>query len=181
MIVIALGLPAFLLLQPYLKRCRGINFIRIMPFLDQFQQCFKPKYHSFAAFYLMCRLLVFLILSLEMIQYNIRFLLLQILSFIIAMIHAWLQPYNENKLNSFDQIILLIALMIVSLNVGIPCTSLHTSIEMSDSIVAILALLPLILFIGFLLSSTTLGRLLWQKITCNSITRHRGSTVRSVS
>ena len=178
MIVIALGLPVFLLLQPYLKRCRGINFIRIVPLLDQFQQCFKPKYHSFAAFYLICRLLVFGILCLEMIQYNIRFLLLQILSFIIAMIHAWLQPYRENKLNSLDQIILLIALMIVSLNVGIPCTSLHTSIEISDSIVAILALLPLILFIGFLLSSTALGRLLWQKITCKNTNRRRGSTVR---
>ena len=181
MIVIALGLPVFLLLQPYLKRCRGINFIRIMPFLDQFQQCFKPKYHSFAAFYLVCRLLVFLILCLEMIPYNIRFLLLQFLSLIIAMIHAWLQPYKENKLNSLDQIILLVALMIVSLNVGIPCTSLHTSIEMSDSIVAILAVLPLILFIGFLLSSTALGRLLWQKITCKSTNRRRGSTVRSVA
>ena len=178
MIVIAIGLPVFLLLQPYLKRCRGINFIRIVPLMDQFQQCFKPKYHSFAAFYLICRLLVFLILCLEMIQYNIRFLLLQILSFIIAMIHAWLQPYRENKLNSLDQTILLIALMIISLNVGIPCTSLHTRIEMSDSFVAILALLPLILFIGFILSSTALGRLLWQKLTCKSTSRRRGSTVR---
>ena len=181
MIVIALGLPAFLLLQPYLKRCRGINFIRIVPFLDQFQQCFKPKYHSFAAFYLICRLFVFLILSLEMIQYNIRLFLLQILCFLIAMIHAWLHPYKENKLNSLDQTTLLIALMIVSLSVGIPDTSLNASIEMNDSIVAFLAFLPLIMFVGFLLSSTALGRLLWQKITCNKVNlHHRGSTLRLV-
>ena len=181
MIVIALGLPAFLLLQPYLKRCRGINFIRIVPFLDQFQQCFKPKYHSFAAFYLICRLFVFLILSLEMIQYNIRLFLLQILCFLIAMIHAWLHPYKENKLNSLDQTTLLIALMIVSLSVGIPDTSLNASVEMNDSIVAFLAFLPLIMFVGFLLSSTALGRLLWQKITCNKVNlHHRGSTLRLV-
>jgi len=88
------------------------------------------------------------------------------------MIHAWLQPYKEDKLNSLDQTILLIALMIVSLNVGIPFTSLNADKEGNDSIVATLALLPLILFVGFLLSSTAVGRLLWQKITCCDNVNH---------
>ena len=182
LIVIALGLPVFLLLQPYLKKSRRINFIRILPLLDQFQQCFKTKYHSVAAFYLICRLLIFVILGMDMIQYSTRFLILQIFCFTIAMIHAWLQPYKENKLNSHDQTILLIALMIVSLSAGVAYTSLNGNTEMNDSIVAILALLPLVLFVGFMLSSTALGRLLWQKLACNTVnfSRH-GSTVRSVS
>ena len=179
-IVIALGLPIFLLLQPFLKK--RINFIRIVPLLDQFQQCFKTKYHSFAGFYMICRLLLFLILSLDMITYNNRFLILQVLCFVIAVIQAWVQPYKEDKLNSLDQTILLIALMIVSLNVGIPYTSLSHNEIMNDAIVAILAMLPLIVFAGFLLSSTAIGRLLWQKITREVVNRpHDGSTLRLAS
>ena len=182
LIVIAIGLPVFLLLQPYLKKSRRINFIRILPLLDQFQQCFKTKYHSVAAFYLICRLLIFVILGMDMIQYSTRFLILQIFCFTIAMIHAWLQPYKENKLNSHDQTILLITLMIVSLSAGVAYTSLNGNTEMNDSIVAILALLPLVLFVGFMLSSTALGRLLWQKLACNTVNvSHHGSAVRSVS
>ena len=179
-IVIALGLPIFLLLQPFLKR--WFNFIRIVPLLDQFQQCFKPKYHSFAAFYMICRLLLFLILSIDMIAYSTRFLILQMLCFVFAVIHAWVQPYRDDKLNSLDQTILLIALMIVSLNVSIPFTSLNHNEMMNDAIVAILAILPLVVFVGFLLSSTAIGRLLWQKITRKNVNRPRDdSIVRSAS
>ena len=179
-IVIALGLPIFLLLQPFLKR--WFNFIRIVPLLDQFQQCFKTKYHSFAAFYMICRLLLFLILSMDMITYSTRFLILQMLCFVIAVIHAWAQPYKEDKLNSLDQTILLIALMIVSLNVSIPYTSLSHDEIMNDAIVAILAMLPLIVFVGFLLSSTAIGRTLWQKIIRKGVNHPRdGSTLRSAS
>ena len=179
-ILIALGLPIFLLLQPFLKK--RINFIRIVPLLDQFQQCFKLQYHSFAAFYMICRLLLFLILSLDMITYSTRFLILQVLCFVIAVIQVWVQPYKEDKLNSLDQTILLIALMIVSLNVGIPYTSLSHNEIMIDAIVAILAMLPLIVFAGFLLSSTAIGRLLWQKITREVVNGPRdGSTLRLAS
>ena len=117
-----------------------------------------------------------------MIAYSTRFLILQVLCFVIAMIHAWVQPYIEDKLNSLDQSILLIALMIVSLNVGIPFTSLNHNEVMNDAIVAILAMLPLIVFVGFLLSSTAIGRLFWQKITREDVNRPRdGSTLRSAS
>ena len=180
-IAIALGMPIFLLMQPCLKRCEKINFIRITPLLDQFQQCFKPKYHSFASFYMICRLLIFLILGLDMVAYDTRFLMLQVLCFLIAMIHAWFQPYKESKLNSLDQTILLIALMIVSLNVGIPFTSLNRSNIMNDTIVAVLAFLPLILFIGFLLTSTSIAKFVWQKLTCRDANRpRRGNSLRSV-
>lgn len=171
-ILVALGLPAFLLLQPYLQKSNKFNFVKILPLLDQFQQCYHLKYRSVAAFYMICRLLIFLIISLDTVPFSTRFLLLQVLCFIIAVIHAWLQPYKESKLNSLDQTILLIALMIVSLNVGIPFTSLDASEEVNDSTVAILALLPLVLFVGFLLASTTLGRKLWQKITCHNAVNH---------
>ena len=132
---------------------------------------------------MICRLLIFLILGLDMIAYSTRFLILQVFCFVIAMIHAWLQPYKESKLNSLDQTILLIALMIVSLNVSIPFTSLNHNKVMNDhTIVAILAMLPLIIFVGFLLSSTAIGTLIWQKITRKDVNRpRRGSTLRLVS
>ena len=101
------------------------------------------------------------------------------LCFVIAVIHAWVQPYKEDKLNSLDQTILLIALMIVSLNISIPYTSLSHDEIMNDAIVAILAMLPLIVFVGLLLSSTAIGRTLWQKITREG--PHDGSTLRSES
>ena len=51
-LVIVIGLPLLLLLEPFLNR--KINFYRIKPLLDQFQGCYKDKYRSFAAFYMIC-------------------------------------------------------------------------------------------------------------------------------
>jgi len=158
--VVVLGLPIFLFLQPFLRRCEKLNFIRIIPLLDQFQQCYKLKYHSVAAFYLTCRLVLFLILGLDMVSYNNRFFVLQVVCFLIAMVHAWLQPYKDDKLNSLDQMILLVALMIVSLNIGIPFTSLDADKKANDSVIIIFVLLPLMLFVGHLLS------VLMRKLPC---------------
>ena len=164
--VVVLGLPIFLFLQPFLRRCKRLNFIRIMPILDQFQQCYKLKYHSAAAFYLICRLVLFSILGLDIVSYSNRFFVLQVVCFLIAMAHAWLQPYKDDKLNSLDQMILLVALMIVSLNIGIPFTSLDANKRANDFVIIILALLPLVLFVGHLLSSV-----LARKLPCGKTDR----------
>ena len=58
-IMIVIGLPLLLLLEPFLNS--KINFTRIKPLLDQFQGCFKNKYRWFAAYYMICRLIILMI------------------------------------------------------------------------------------------------------------------------
>ena len=55
-IVVVVGLPLLLLLEPLLNR--KINFIKIKPLLDQFQGCYKDKFRWFAAYYMICRLII---------------------------------------------------------------------------------------------------------------------------
>ena len=163
LVLVVFGLPVFLFLQPFLKRFRKINFIRIIPLLDKVQQCYKLRYHWVTSFYLMCRLVILLIFFfLDLISTtdsNMRFYILQVVCFIIAAVHAWLQPYKDDKLNSLDQMILLVLLMVVSLNVGIPFTSLDAKIVANDVTVLLFAVLPLITFIIFLFS---------KKFCCNA-------------
>ena len=55
-LIIVIGFPLLLFLQPFLRG--KINFIKIKPLLDQFQGCYKNQYHWFAAYYLFCRILI---------------------------------------------------------------------------------------------------------------------------
>jgi len=59
-LVIVIGLPLLLLLEPFLNK--KINFIRMKPLLDQFQGCYKDKYCCFAAYYMICRLVIIVII-----------------------------------------------------------------------------------------------------------------------
>ena len=61
-VIIVIGLPLFLLLEPFLRQ--RVNLVRIKPLLDQFQGCYKDKYHWFAAYYLICRQVIILIVYL---------------------------------------------------------------------------------------------------------------------
>ena len=55
-IAIVIGLPFLLLFEPFLNR--KINFVKIKPLLDQFQECYQGKYRCFAAYYMICRLVM---------------------------------------------------------------------------------------------------------------------------
>ena len=59
-IAIVIGLLFLLLFEPFLNR--KINFVKIKPLLDQFQGCYKDKYHCFAAYYMICRLMIIVII-----------------------------------------------------------------------------------------------------------------------
>jgi len=159
-IVIVLGFPIFLLLQPLLRRCQRIQFIKIQHILDQFQQCYKSKFHWAAGIYLICRLLIFLIVSLliNTFEYVTSYFVLQILCFIVAMVHIVLRPYKDDMVNSLDHMILLIAMLVVSLNTNNLFISLSMDKVNIDVIVAMLVLLPLIIYIGFLLFTSYLRR-----------------------
>ena len=59
-LVIVIGLPLLLLLEPFLNH--KINFTRMKPLLDQFQGCYKDKHRCFAAHYMMCRLVIIVVI-----------------------------------------------------------------------------------------------------------------------
>ena len=136
-LVVGIGLPLLLLLEPVLSR--KINFIRIKPLLDQFQGCYKDKYRWFAAYYLICRQVIFLIVyNFNSNYYNMLFYL-QTVCVIIAMIHMWFQPYQRMFLNALDGVMLLLILFEVNINT-FPFLK-NVTIE----IVVIMVILPLLL------------------------------------
>ena len=137
-LVVGIGLPLLLLLEPVLSR--KINFIKIKPLLDQFQGCYKDKYRWFAAYYLICRQVIFLIVySFNTDYYNMLFYL-QTACIVIAIIHIWIQPYQKEFLNALDGVMLLLIVLEVNINT-FPFLK-NVTIE----IVVIIVVLPLILF-----------------------------------
>ena len=111
-IVIVLGLPLLLLLEPFLNS--RISFVKIKPFLDQFQGCYKDNYRCFAGYYMICRLIIIIVL----IKYSsidfLGYYLLSITCTLMALIHLIIKPYASNILNVFDGMILQLMSFIVS-------------------------------------------------------------------
>ena len=58
--LIVVGLPLLFGLEPFVNS--KINFVKVKPLLDQFQCCYKGSYHYFAAYYMVCRLVILLLL-----------------------------------------------------------------------------------------------------------------------
>ena len=137
-VIIVIGLPVFLLLEPFLRR--RVNLVRIKPLLDQFQGCYKDKYRWFAAYYLICRQVIILIVYVGNGNYYYMLYGLQTVCVIIVMIHIWLQPYKNSFLNGLDAIILLILVLVINLNLF----SLFSSFP-TDYFSIVLVMLPLLL------------------------------------
>ena len=135
-VVVLVSLPLLLLLEPFLRH--RINFIRIKPLLDQFQGCYKRKYHSFAAYYLICRQVIFVIVFVANEDYSNMLYYLHTVCIVIAMIHIWVQPYKKEFLNAWDGVILLIMVLVVNLNA-------FTSSLPATVIAVILVLFPILL------------------------------------
>ena len=110
-LLIAIGFPLLLLLQPFLKS--KINFIKIKPLLDQFQGCYKDHLHFFASYYLICRQV--LIAMAFNSDFDNALYYLQAISVIIVTIHVWVQPYKSDTLNVLDGIILLTMILVINL------------------------------------------------------------------
>ena len=142
-IVIVIGLPLLLALEPFLSA--KINFIRIKPLLDQFQGCYKDKYRCFAAYYMICRLIIItLVIANSSSEYIFQ-------SFIISacvmmdLTHQIFKPYSNTMLNNFDGIILHF-LVLVSV---LPLAEIHNDYDpnLAAGIVFIYVMLPLLIFI----------------------------------
>ena len=141
-IVIVIGLPLLLILEPFLNH--KINFIRIKPLLDQFQGSYKDKCRCFAGYYMICRLLIIIIVvSNPSNDFFISYILVTICG-MIALIHQTIKPYAHNKiLNRFDGLILQLIIFIAAL-------PLPENLE-SPLVILVLITLPLLMFIALTL------------------------------
>jgi len=139
-LVIVIGLPLLLLLEPFLNH--KINFTRVKPLLDQFQGCYKDKYRSFAAYYMICRLVIIATVILIPSSNDLSQLLLTFSCSALAHIPIFFKPYDHKLLNIFDG---LISLLVV-LATLIPLAD-NVSQQLSTATIIILIILPLIFFI----------------------------------
>ena len=145
-IAIVIFLPTLLALEPYLNRY--INFVKVKPILDQFQGCYKDKYRSFAAYYMICRLVIITLIIANSSSDNfvIQYSLITI-CVIIALVHLIIRPYSQTVLNVLDGIILIMMILIAMISYFKNYDS-----NLVVSLAYILVLLPLIIFIAMELS-----------------------------
>ena len=140
--LIVVGLPLLLGLEPFVNF--KINFVKVKPLLDQFQCCYKGKYHYFAAYYMICRLvIIIIIIATPSSDFIFQYLLITA-CVVIALIHHILKPYHNDSLNRFDGTVLQL-LVLVSV---LPLVEFFDTFN-SDLIVGIafvLIVLPSVIF-----------------------------------
>ena len=109
MLVLSMFVIPFTLLLLFSKiLVRHLNLIKIKPFLDEFQGCYKDKLRWMAGYYFLCRIVVFLSLSsadAEAEVIEVKYVAL-FLSILVLMVHMILQPYKDEWLNAIDSILL---------------------------------------------------------------------------
>ena len=133
---LVIGFPLLLFFEPFLRS--KVSFFKLKPLLDQFQGCYKDQYHYFAAYYLICRLIIIAIAFVNNALYY-----LQTIGIIIAMIHIWIRPYKSDTLNMLDGIILLTMILIINLGSYTFITSTTTTL------VIIFVVFPLLISLAF--------------------------------
>jgi len=143
-LIIGIGLPLLLILDPYLSH--NINLIKIRPLLDQFQGGYKDRYRWCSSYYLICRQIIFLVVYLTTLSnYEQMNFILLVVCAAVAMFHAWIQPYAKESLNSLDEVILVSLVVIVGLNRA------AFSSEILAKMIIGFVFFPLLCFVSFLL------------------------------
>ena len=112
-VVIVIGFPLLLILEPFLNH--KFNFIKIKPLLDQFQGCYRDKHRWFASYYMICRLVIITIVISNSSNNFVANYILIIVCGIMDLIHISVKPYNNEILNKFDSIILHLVIFIAAL------------------------------------------------------------------
>ena len=139
-LIIVIGLPFLLLVEPFCNH--KINFTRIKPILDQFQGFYRDKYRSFAAYYMICRLVIILIIIANPSNKNTSQYLLIISNSLLALIHVTVRPYESNILNMSDGFVLQL-IIVVSM---VPLIDSYNP-ELLLSFIFLLVMLPLMPFL----------------------------------
>ena len=109
-LVIAIGLPFLLLFEPFLNR--KINFVRIKPLLDQFQGCYRDRFRCFAAYYMICRLVIIVIIIVNSPNDFTTLYLIIIACVVMTLTHQLLKPYRDDCLNLFDGAVLHLTILV---------------------------------------------------------------------
>ena len=165
-LIIGIGIPLVLIFQRYLIRYCNINFTSIKPVIDQLQGCYKKEYHWFAAYYLICRQVLYG--AINLLDYCsgfwdyryhtttayapfLKFTIILIVCILIMFMHVLLQPYRKKGLNILDSFILLSI-------VGLLLSGLE--IYWNRMISIIFWFLPLLILINYLAYSTKLKYLI---------------------
>ncbi len=105
---ISLPICFLLLFAPCLSKRLNMVKLRLMPFLDEFQACYRPKHRWFAGFYFLARQLLYLVMmSTSHIKLPQNNTVLHCLNGLILIIHVSFQPYKLKWLNLIDTILLL--------------------------------------------------------------------------
>ena len=158
-LVIGIGLPAFLLLQRYLMRHLNFNFNGIRLILDQLQGSYKRDCYWFAAYYMICRQILYSVDVLIVFEgylwtnhISVKLVVMLVISIIILVVHLWFQPYNATEelktqnLNLLDSAILftLVMLLVCSLD------------GRSYGVTVVFWILPLIFLLNYLTYLTKL-------------------------
>ena len=142
-IVIVIGLPLLLALEPFLNS--KINFVKIKPLLDQFQGCYKDKYRYFAAYYMICRLLIITIIIANSSNDFIFHYLLIAASVIVDLVHQCFRPYSSLLLNVFDGVILHFLVLVSVLPLVESFDSFKSNLLVGITLVLII--LPALIFV----------------------------------
>ena len=143
-IIIVIGLPLLLMLEPFLNS--KINFTKIKPLLDQFQGSYKDKYRCFAGYYMICRLLIIAVILINSSNdFIVRYSLITA-CIIMSLIHQILKPYSKNFLNLFDGAILHLIVLVSAL----PLVEFFDNFDSNllGGIALTFATLPLVSFIA---------------------------------
>ena len=147
--IISVGLPFLLLFKDtFLSK---LNLNRLKPILDQLQGCYKDEYRWFAAFYLICRQVIYItdlasdFLPSVFFSNNEKHTTYLIIIFMIVMTQAWFQPYKIKSLNTFDSTILVILMF-----------AIFASFSDNYVLRILLWFLPLAIFLCYMTSSTKL-------------------------
>ena len=143
-LLIVIGLPLLLLLEPFLNT--KIKFYRIQPLLDQFQGCYKEKYRWFASYYMICRLIMISIIIANLPEVFISQLLLIAASTIIVLMHLIVRPYVDDVLNMFDGVTLQLMVLVTVLPLFEHFETLDSNLVVGTAL--FLVILPLVYFIA---------------------------------
>ena len=146
-LIIVIGLPLLLALEPFLNS--KINFVKVKPLLDQFQGCYKDQYRYFAAYYMICRLVIIIIVISDPSNDFILQYLVTSFCVIVALLHQILRPYLSSMLNVFDGIILQFLVLVSVLPLGELFNDFNSNSIVG--IIFILIYLPLLIFISMTL------------------------------
>ena len=168
LMVIILPPPIILLSEPLLVRVSGVLNIRrnavtytlhrlrmkLKPFLDSFQGCFKDNCRCFAGLFFLYRILLVLIPSMLTGGGIMSNFTKEILLFLILLLHCFYRPFENNKYNKLDSFLLINLLLITIMHRSSLDDSATSGIR-TDTITAVLQLLlmtlPLLYLVCFIL------------------------------